>query len=173
MLDISISSEEIFSKNFKQSRVQDNTKYRFPVDVIGFEGKPIYLEYAHPSDVGVLMSEVIAFINETNQFESPQDAIKAYAMIHAAIAHIHPFWDGNGRIARLVANIPLLKAGLPPIVVPSEHRREYIQLLANYELNVGKLTNSTGVWPELNLLVDFEMFCNQCYEQTLRIIDIG
>ncbi len=41
-------------------------------------------------------------------------------------AHVHPFWDGNGRLARLIANIPILKAGLPPLVIPQEERRTYL-----------------------------------------------
>jgi len=140
--------------------------------VIGLENKPIYLAYAHPSHVAILMKELISFVNKKNHFNSHVEAIKAYAMIHVAIAHIHPFWDGNGRIARLIANIPLLKAGLPPIVVPSTKRREYIQLLSHYELVVGQLTKETGVWPMPEQLTEFETFCLACYEQTLDIIDI-
>ncbi|OUS32340.1 cell filamentation protein Fic [Thalassotalea sp. 42_200_T64] len=141
--------------------------------VLGADNKPIYLEYAHPAHVEFLMSEVIILINENNHFKTPQDAIKLYTMIHAAIAHIHPFWDGNGRIARLIANIPLLKAGLPPIVIPNERRREYIQLLASYEMNIGKLDKMTGALPAIELLDDFELFCTQCYEETLNIISIS
>jgi len=136
-------------------------------------GKPIYLEYAQPRHVAKLMSEVIHFINTTDQLKTTKSAIHAYAKVHAAIAHIHPFWDGNGRIARLLANIPLLNTGLPPIVIPTDRRQEYIQLLATYELSVGQLTDSTGVWPKEDALKDFEIFCHQCYETTANIIDIG
>jgi len=141
--------------------------------VIGDNDKPVYLEYAHPKDVDKLMRLVISFVNGSTQCESIDEAINAYVKIHIAVAHIHPFWDGNGRIARLIANIPLLRAGLPPIVIPSEKRREYIQLLSKYELTVGKLTPDSGLWPNEELLKDFKFFCHQCYQQTLEIIDIG
>jgi Fic family protein len=141
--------------------------------VLGIDNTPIYLEYAHPTHVEFLMSEVITLINEKNHFKTSQEAIKVYTMIHAAVAHIHPFWDGNGRIARLIANIPLLKAGLPPIVIPNERRREYIQLLASYEMKMGKLDKKSGALPEVGLLYDFEMFCTQCYEETLNIISMS
>ncbi len=141
--------------------------------VVGLDGQPIYIEYAQPCHVAALMAEVIAFVNREQKTSTPRDAIKQYTMIHAAIAHIHPFWDGNGRIARLVANLPLLKAGFLPIVIPSERRREYIQLLANYELTIGQLNDASGVWPNLKQLVDFEEFCRECHEETLKIIDIG
>ena len=140
--------------------------------VIGDNDKPVYLEYAHPRDVNSLMNLVVAFINSSTQSESVEEAVNAYVKIHIAVAHIHPFWDGNGRIARLIANIPLLRAGLPPIVIPSEKRREYIQLLSRYELITGKLTPGSGLWPNEALLNDFEVFCHQCYQQTVDIIDI-
>ena len=94
-----------------------------------------------------------------------------YAKIHAGIAHIHPFWDSNGRIARLLGNIPLLRAGLPPIVIPNEERRQYIQLLADYELAVGTIDRKTGVWPKPELLEDFTAFCGECYSVTRELVE--
>ena len=140
--------------------------------IINENGKPTYLEYAHPLHVDTLMAEVISFINNRNDFSSAQSAINTYTKVHAAIAHIHPFWDGNGRIARLAANIPMLKAGLPPIVIPNERRREYIRLLANYELQAGQLNNDSGAWPQVELLEAFEQFCSECYDATLRSIEM-
>ncbi len=78
------------------------------------------------------------------------------------IAHVHPFWGGKGRIARLLANIPLLKAGLPPLTIPEEQRRTYIQLLADYQFEVGRLDDSTGVWPDESLLAEFNQVSESC-----------
>ncbi|MDY0223063.1 MAG: Fic family protein [Desulfobacterium sp.] len=47
-------------------------------------------------------------------------ALEAYADLHVSFVRIPPFFDGNGRLARLVANTPVLKAGLPPIIIPKE-----------------------------------------------------
>jgi hypothetical protein len=45
--------------------------------------------------------------------------------------HIHPFDDGNGRLARLLANLHLVQAGYPPLNVSSESDRgEYLDALA-------------------------------------------
>ena len=87
------------------------------------------------------------------------------------IAHIHPFFDGIGRIARLVSNILLLKSGLPPAIIEKSRRREYIECLADYQLKVGQLTNKTGVWPVEKYLDDFETFCEQSYKATLNLIN--
>jgi hypothetical protein len=94
-----------------------------------------------------------------------------YAKIHMGIAHIHPFWDGNGRITRLLANIPLLKAGLPPLVIPQEQRRGYIQTLANYQIRLGQLNKGTGAWPNLFLLEEFNHFCTGCYGCTRELVN--
>ena len=47
---------------------------------------------------------------------------------------IHPFDDGNGRTARLLANYALFRHNLPPIVIKSEDRDRYIGGLQNAEV---------------------------------------
>ncbi len=130
-----------------------------------------FLEYAHPLDVPALMNEIIHEINQLSKLSmNLDDAPKAYAKIHAGIAHAHPFWDGNGRIARLLANIPLLNSGFPPLVIAVEDRRRYIQILAEYELQTGIITQKTGAWPKLESLIEFEQFCADSYETTKHIL---
>ena len=53
---------------------------------------------------------------------------------HARLVTIHPFTDGNGRTARLLMNVILLKGGYPPIVIAPEHRLDYIQGLEALQL---------------------------------------
>ena len=138
---------------------------------VGVDNKQIYLEYAQPQHVPFLMRHVFAELNSKASESISQDSAHIYyAKIHAAIAHIHPFWDGNGRMARLLANVPLLKSGLPPIIIPKEKRRQYIQTLAKYQLKSGQLNNKTSPWPRPELLADFEVFCLGCYQATLDIV---
>jgi Fic family protein len=117
------------------------------------------------------MAEVLQRLNaaEAGQL-NVDDAPPWYAAIHAAVAHIHPFWDGNGRIARLIANLPLLQSGLPPVVIPKERRREYIQLLAEYELGCGTLIRACGPWPQPDLLAGFTRFVAECYRTTRDLL---
>lgn len=51
------------------------------------------------------------------------------ALIHAKLAWIHPFEDGNGRTARTIMNFILSKNGFPMFFIPFEKREEYYQAL--------------------------------------------
>ena len=51
------------------------------------------------------------------------------ALIHAKLAWIHPFEDGNGRTARAVMNFILMKKGFPMFFIPFEKRERYCQSL--------------------------------------------
>jgi Fic family protein len=51
--------------------------------------------------------------------------VERAARIHSDFVKIHPFVDGNGRTARLLMNLELIKAGLPPAVLPVDRRLAY------------------------------------------------
>jgi Fic family protein len=58
-----------------------------------------------------------------------------HPVVHAALGHydfvrIHPFDDGNGRGARLLMNLLLMRSGYPPAVVPLSARRRYYEALS-------------------------------------------
>ena len=135
-------------------------------------GAQVFVEYAAPEHVPALMAEVLDCVNATRfPPDDPGKAAPAYARIHAGFVSIHPFWDGNGRLARLVANVPLLNAGLPPLVIPKEERRAYIDTLARYQRRIGRLTPDTGVWPHTAELPPFADSCRRCYSRTRTLID--
>jgi Fic family protein len=48
---------------------------------------------------------------------------------HFRLTAIHPFSDGNGRTARLLMNLLLLRAGYVPMAVRPEDRRQYLDAL--------------------------------------------
>jgi len=139
---------------------------------IGSDNKPRFVEYAQPLFVAQLMAEVFGYINSINPDDiSLSNAAQVYAKVHMGVAHIHPFCDGNGRIARLLANIPLLKAGLPPLVIAQEQRRTYIQTLSSYQISIGPLTSTSGVWPDPHQLQGFNRFCASCYCSTKELVE--
>lgn len=46
---------------------------------------------------------------------SDADVARAVAEVHAELILVHPFREGNGRLARLLALLMALQAGLPPL----------------------------------------------------------
>jgi Fic family protein len=57
------------------------------------------------------------------------NAIKSASRIHHLITWIHPFTDGNGRMARLLLNLRLMRGGFPPIVLRKTKRKSYYSAL--------------------------------------------
>jgi Fic family protein len=87
---------------------------------------------ALPSDTPAAMEEFCNWMNQLTRkgFQTLDSIIKA-AAVHAWIAHIHPFDDGNGRIARLLANMVLAREYMPPLILRNKNdRSRYIDALA-------------------------------------------
>jgi Fic family protein len=76
--------------------------------------------------VGELMEAFIRWLQTEGQNLHP--VIRA-ARVHSDFVKIHPFTDGNGRTARLLMNLELLKSGWPPVILPVESRLPYYEAL--------------------------------------------
>lgn len=55
--------------------------------------------------------------------------LKTATFIHHRLVWIHPFFDGNGRVARLVTNLFLMQQGYPPVILKREQRKTYYNVL--------------------------------------------
>lgn len=55
--------------------------------------------------------------------------IELASIIHHKLVHIHPFFDGNGRTARIVTNLLLMQKGFPLVVVLKNDRKKYYDVL--------------------------------------------
>ena len=62
--------------------------------------------------------------------ESKLHVIELAALIHHKFVSIHPFFDGNGRVSRLLMNVILLHQGYPLSVVLKNDRKKYYDTLA-------------------------------------------
>ena len=120
------------------------------------DGKQVIFEYGVVADIPQLMKSWFALFRDFDQTISEGDtaqALTAYVQLHVSFVRIHPFFDGNGRMARLIANIPVLKSGLPPIIIPRERRKEYIDTLAAYHFKAGQIQANGELLPnKLELL---------------------
>jgi len=131
------------------------------------DGRQTFIDYAAPSDVPALMQLWLAELNRLGaQTLDEHAALAAYARLHLGLVHIHPFWDGNGRMARLLANLPVLRSGYLPVVIDVRDRKRYIDRLSAYQIAVGPLTPATGVWPAPTLEGAFADLCQRSYAAT-------
>lgn len=55
--------------------------------------------------------------------------VERAAMLHSIFVGIHPFVDGNGRTARLLLNLELMKSGYPAMIIKVENRLQYYEAL--------------------------------------------
>ncbi len=102
------------------------------------DGRQTFIDYALPAEVPALMAEWLALLNDSLTTEMAEsETLAVYADLHLSFVRIHPFADGNGRMARLIANLPVLKSGFPAILIDRSRRREYLQALSAYDLQMG------------------------------------
>lgn len=81
--------------------------------------------YASPAETPALMNELTEWyrVEEMNSATHP---VVLAALLHYKFVCIHPFDDGNGRIARLLMNYVLLKNDLPPVIIKSADKKNYL-----------------------------------------------
>ncbi len=56
--------------------------------------------------------------------------IELSSLLHHKLVAIHPFWDGNGRVARIIMNILIMHAGYPMTIILKNDRRRYYRVLS-------------------------------------------
>ncbi len=136
--------------------------------------KQVVFEYAPPGDVPFLMEAWFDLYRQADQEVIPGNktrALKAYVDLHVSFVRIHPFFDGNGRLARLIANIPVLKAGLPPVIIPREKRKAYIDAFSQYHYSAGQIKKGDELLPDRKALNAFTSFCEQAWEDSFYLVD--
>lgn len=84
------------------------------------------------SKIPKLMDELF---NEVAKMRTHQVVLAAY--LHHKLVEIHPFSDGNGRVARLISNLLLMRKGYPPVVLRKADRKKYYDCLK--KADAGKL----------------------------------
>jgi Fic family protein len=79
--------------------------------------------FPSPAEVRALLGDFACWL--ASAASTPATAFEA----HRRLVDIHPFNDGNGRTARLLMNLILIRGGYPPVAVRPEDRVVYIDTL--------------------------------------------
>ena len=93
-------------------------------------------DYASPEETPALMTDLVDWYNAAEQ-SGKFTPVELAAMFHYRYIRIHPFEDGNGRMARLMSNYILVRHGYPMIVIRSRKKNEYLEALRKTDLAVG------------------------------------
>lgn len=80
--------------------------------------------------------------------------VELAALLHHRFVYIHPFFDGNGRTARLLMNILLMQNGFPLTIILKNDRKKYYRVLAQ---------------ADHNNFIPLTLFIAQAVERTLAI----
>lgn len=116
-------------------------------------------EYASPEETPGLMADLVDWYNTAEQ-EGKLSPVELAALFHYRYIRIHPFEDGNGRIARLMVNYILTRHKYPMIVVRSRKKSEYLEALHRADLEVGPVP-SDGAHAEIKDIRPFLKYFNE------------
>ncbi len=132
----------ILVRNTHKTRPMTVGAYRKgSVYVVDGQGRAVY-EGPPASEVMPKMNSYVQWINSASEIHP---LIKA-ALVHLYFVHVHPFDDGNGRSARALSNLYLMKRDYQFInfLAPSDyfdhHRSEYYRAIQNAEAHESDAT---------------------------------
>lgn len=99
----------------------------------------------HPLAIPQQIEEYfVLFLSRAQAIEDPFEQA-FFAMVH--LPYLQPFEDGNKRVSRLAANVPLIRANLSPLSFVDVPESAYVDgVLAVYELNRIELLRDVFVW---------------------------
>jgi hypothetical protein len=126
--------------------------------------------YASPGHVPALMSAWLAEFDARRRDHSVS-ALDAYVRAHATFARIHPYADGNGRMARLLANLPVIAKGHLPILISRERRLDYIESLASWQFASGPPLPGQPLEGDASSLTTFKALCELSCQESSNILN--
>lgn len=133
------SARDIFGRRVEMPLVRGDYKRR-PNNPVRIDGR--VHEYCPPEQVAPEMDRLIEMHLEHAEMGVPPEVEAAW--LHHRFVAIHPFQDGNGRVARALATLVMIRAGWFPLVVTDAGRGDYIDALE--EADEGDLGPLVGLF---------------------------
>ncbi|WEA01053.1 Fic family protein [Mucilaginibacter sp. SJ] len=119
--------------------------------------------YATPEETPALMNDLMAWYVAVSENTEIHPVIIA-ALFHHTFVAIHPFDDGNGRMARILMNLILMKSGYPVVVIKDDTKDNYYSLLS--QADVG------DSWPFVEFAIERLQNSMQLYLKAIKGGDI-
>lgn len=162
LYDLAISSQLD-----EASKLPQGHKYRN--DRVYVVGKEVYHQGLYWEDLAEYMDQLMVFINSLDNENSFPDLVKA-SIIHFYLAYLHPYFDGNGRMARFIHLWFLVQKDYPTALLYSLSRQVEKSVKEYYKSFVTINENA-----EISGLTDLTPFINyfnvHVYKEIERLID--
>jgi Fic family protein len=99
-------------------------------------------EYAPPDKIAYRVRQAIDWLNgpEPKKIKNP---VRIAARVHFDLVRTFPFPNDSGKVARLLMNILLLRAGYPPAIIHSTERQRYYEALKGQLPVIVQLVNES------------------------------
>jgi len=132
--------------------------------------QPVYIRgsrHAPPNYLKLpdLMDDMIAKYETSRAAEHP---IATAAKLHLDLVTIHPFVDGNGRTARLLGNLALIRSGFAPILIEKEDRQTYFNVLERCQMG-----DEPGKSDPTEFIAYVERFQEKALERYLCALEVS
>lgn len=93
-------------------------------------------DFTGPNEVQEQMHSLINWLAAENDKQGKKGAMHPVVLaieFHLRYLTIHPFYDGNGRTARIFMNLILISKGYPPLVIKGSEKKQYYQYLGDIQ----------------------------------------
>ncbi len=91
--------------------------------------------FATPEETPAKMYDLINWLRE-KQANPENHPVFTAAEFHYKFIRIHPFDDGNGRVARILMNLILMQNGFPPVIIKTEEKQAYLFALQQADAGI-------------------------------------
>lgn len=84
--------------------------------------------FATPEETPAKMNDLMDWYAKAVK-EGTSHPLEIAALFHYRFIRIHPFDDGNGRMARILMNLILMKYAYPPVIIKTQEKADYFRAL--------------------------------------------
>lgn len=122
--------------SYKKAQTPDGKLTRRKIEVGKYKTQPNHVltqtgetfYFAAPEETPAKMQELVEWFRKEKETPNTNPIILA-ALFHYKFIRIHPFDDGNGRVARILMNFILMQHGFPPVIIKTEDKENYYAVL--------------------------------------------
>ena len=97
-------------------------------------------EISQPDKISYRMRQLVQWLSDPDT-KKTMHPVRVASKTHYQLLHIYPFPRHSGKVARLVMNLILMRAGFPPVVIHATERQRYYEALRSGEDATATLVN--------------------------------